>query len=164
SAAAARIRLADRFLRDHRGFAFFADGSLALLAELHLQPGKPGPVDAGRTRNSVRLFRGVPDLPERGHGGGDGTENLQQRPHPNQIGRAGTAAIAGAHGGVAESNQPPFSIQHAEFHFVAGALRSRYGAGNDRETRYHSSPPAAHYGFVRSATRGSGVHRQLSGY
>src|SRR5450759_890500 len=45
SAAAARVRLADRFFRDHRGLAFFADGNLALLAELHLQPGKPWPVD-----------------------------------------------------------------------------------------------------------------------
>jgi hypothetical protein len=44
SAAAARVRLAGRFFRDHRGHAFSADGNLALLAELHFQPGKPWPV------------------------------------------------------------------------------------------------------------------------
>src|ERR1039458_9667953 len=46
---------------------------------------------------------------------------------------------------------------------VAGALRSRYGARDDPETRHHSSPPAAQHGFVRGAARGGGVHRPLSG-
>jgi two-component system, LytTR family, sensor kinase len=40
------------FFCDDRGFAFSADGNLALLAELHLQPGKPGPGwDVGGTLN-----------------------------------------------------------------------------------------------------------------
>src|SRR5208282_2867829 len=98
SAATARVRLAGCFFRDHRRLAFSADRNLALLAELHLQSGKPGAVVAERTRNSIRLFGGVLDLPERGHGGGHGTENLQQRPHPDQARRAGTIAAAGAHG------------------------------------------------------------------
>src|SRR4029077_13248033 len=163
-AAPARVRLADCFFRDHCWFAFPPDADLALLAELHLQPGKPWPVGGGRRRDSERVFGGERDLPDGGYGGGHGTENLQQRPHPDKAGRAGTAAAAGTHGGVAESNQPALLVQYSELHFVARALRSRYGAGDDPETCYHSSPPAAQYGFVRPAARGSGVHRQLSGH
>src|SRR5438876_11442678 len=108
-------------------------------------------MDGRCRRDSERIFSGERDLSDGSDGGGHGTENLQQRPHPDKTGGAGTAVVAGSDGGIAESNQSALPVQYAEFHFVAGALRSRYGAGDDPETRYHSSPSAAQYGFVRPA-------------
>jgi hypothetical protein len=99
SAAAARVRLAGRFFCHHRGLRFLqtksgASGRTPSSAWKALGCGEVG------RRNPERVSGGERDLPDRGHGGGHGTENLQQRSHPDQAGRAGTAAAAGAHGGA----------------------------------------------------------------
>ena len=60
-------------------------------------------------------------------------KDLQQRPHPDQAGGAGAAAAARPHGGAAEPDQSALPVQHAEFDFVAGALRSRHGARSDHQ-------------------------------
>ena len=59
-----------------------------------------------------------------------------------KAGGTGAPAAARAHGGVAEPDQSAFSVQHAEFDFVAGALRSRHGARSNLEAGDDSAASA----------------------
>ena len=75
----------------------------------------------------------VADLCDLGHGDRNRAENLEQRAHPDQAGRAGAPAAARPHGGAAEPDQSALPVQYVEFGFVAGALRSRHRARNDHQ-------------------------------
>src|SRR5437879_4208909 len=112
SAQAAAFRLADHVLCHHCGAAFLAYRALALLAKSDLQPGKPEFV--GRSG----------DLRNLGHGDWHGAEDLQQRPNSDQARGAGAFAASCPYGGPAKPDQSTFPVQHAQFRFLAGTLRS----------------------------------------
>ena len=87
------VRLAGHVLCDHRGAAFRADGDFAFLPH------------ATFSLESPNLWVEVADLCHLDHGDWDRTENLEQRSHSDQAGRAGAAAAALPHGGAAKSDQ-----------------------------------------------------------
>src|SRR5262249_30326566 len=102
------------------------------------------------------------DLRDFGDGHRHGAQDLQRRPHSDEAGRATSAASAGKNGSPPEPNQPALPLQHAEFRFVAGALRSRYSPRADHQAGQNSPPPFEQLRFFRASKRRSRVHRQLS--
>src|SRR5437016_3702390 len=147
------VRLADHVFYHGRGAARRADGAVAKLSASDFQRRKPG-----------QSLGGGSDLRCIGDCDRYRAEDFQQRSYTDQAGRTRTAVAPRAHGGTAEPGQSAFSVQHAEFDFVAGALRSGQGARGDLQTGYDFAPPPEFERGLCAAARGVRVHRQLSGH
>src|SRR5437899_3280838 len=97
-----------------------------------------------------------------GAGRRDADQDLEQRADRTSTAGAGEAAVGGENRGAGESDQPAFSVQHADVDLVVDSHAAGDGTHAHLETVGPLAPPAARNRSFRDAAGGARVDRRVS--